>query len=413
MTWPMVAIHSILLKNGKVLQFDGWQQPEPTQVWDPTTQTFTNQTAPDSIFCSGVAELPDGRVLVVGGYGGLSTGKIGIVDTTIFDPTTSTRGPGSPTCTVRAGTRTSPSSPTAATSRSAGTPPTRTTWADNPEVYDPTTNTWTVLSNVNTSQVHEEEYPFSYLVPNGDVFTIGPSEDKSFLLDVPNQTWTQVGGSSGVVNGSSVMYRPGKILYSGGTNTQDSNSPANATTAVIDLNAQTPTWRQTSPMLHARVYHTLTMLPDGTVLAVGGEPTWGQTGTTETTGGVLQSEIWNPDTETWSPAAPTATTRGYHSTAVLMPDGTVLIGGSGHANPGYPGPELVADLFAAVSVQGPAADDRLGARRCFVRFDNSGRPRRMARRSARSTWCRWARTPISPTWTSTSCRSASPRPLTG
>ena len=35
MSWPMVAIHSILMKNGKVLQFDGWQQPEPTQVWDP------------------------------------------------------------------------------------------------------------------------------------------------------------------------------------------------------------------------------------------------------------------------------------------------------------------------------------------------------------------------------------------
>ena len=39
MNWPIVAIHSILLDNGKVLQFDGWQQPEPTQVWDPSTQT--------------------------------------------------------------------------------------------------------------------------------------------------------------------------------------------------------------------------------------------------------------------------------------------------------------------------------------------------------------------------------------
>ena len=86
----MMAIHSILLHNGKVLQFDGWQQPEPTQVWDPATQTFATQTAPDSVFCSGMAELPDGRVLVVGGYGGLSTGQIGIVDTTIFDPTTNT-----------------------------------------------------------------------------------------------------------------------------------------------------------------------------------------------------------------------------------------------------------------------------------------------------------------------------------
>ena len=42
-------------------------------------------------------------------------------------------------------------------------------WADTPEVYDPTTNTWTVLTGISTSQVHEEEYPFSYLIPNGNV----------------------------------------------------------------------------------------------------------------------------------------------------------------------------------------------------------------------------------------------------
>ena len=125
-------------------------------------------------------------------------------------------------------------------------------------------------------------------------------------------------------------------------------------------------------MIHARVYHTLTMLADGTVLAVGGEPTWGQTGSTETTGGMLPSEIWNPDTQTWSPCAPIAATRDYHSTAILMPDGTVLVAGGGHANPGYPGPELVADLLAAVPVQRPPADDRLGARRGHLRFDDHG-----------------------------------------
>ena len=69
-----------------------------------------------------------------------------------------------------------------------------THWADTPEVYDPATNTWTLLTGVSTSQVHEEEYPFSYLPPNGKVFTIGPVEDVSFFLDVNNKTWTPVGG---------------------------------------------------------------------------------------------------------------------------------------------------------------------------------------------------------------------------
>ena len=123
--------------------------------------------------------------------------------------------------------------------------------------------------------------------------------------------------TGGITNGSSVMYRPGKILYSGGTTTQDSSSPAHATTAVIDLNAQTPTWRQTAPMNYARVYHTLTMLADGSVLAVGGEKTWGQTGQTEVSGGVLPSE--GPRQRCWralrtlqpaSAAAPAASPSG-------------------------------------------------------------------------------------------------------
>jgi hypothetical protein len=141
------------------------------------------------------------------------------------------------------------------------------------------------------------------------------------------------------------MYLPGKILYSGGAANLNPTTPAAATTATIDLTAATPQWTQTAPMAHARIYHTLTMLADGTVLAVGGEPTAGQTGQTEVSGGVLPSEIWNPSTQTWSPAAATGTTRGYHSTALLMPDGTVLVGGSGHANAGFAG-QLSSQVYS-------------------------------------------------------------------
>jgi hypothetical protein len=45
---------------------------------------------------------------------------------------------------------------------------------------------------------------------------------------------------------------------------------------------------------------------------------------------VLPTEIWNPNTETWSPAAPIAAARNYHSTAILMPNATVLLAGGGH-----------------------------------------------------------------------------------
>ena len=323
----MVALSSILMDNGSFIFWDGWQQPEPTEVWNPASPTtFTTINAPDSVFCDGAAQLPDGRILVVGGYGGLSTGQIGIVDTNIFDPSTNTWTRVAnmhlprwyPTLTELADGRYVAIS---------GNSTDSSHWADTPEVYDPTTNTWTLLSGVSTSQVHEEEYPFSYLIPNGNVLNIGPSEDVTHELNVDNQTWTALGGQSGVVNGSSIQYLPGKILYSGGASSVIGTEPAQGTTAVLDTTAANPQWTQSAPMLDARVYHTLTMLANGQVLAVGGEQTSDQSVATT---GVLPTEIWDPTSETWSAAAPIATARNYHSTAVLMPSGQVLVAGGGH-----------------------------------------------------------------------------------
>jgi Domain of unknown function (DUF1929)/Fibronectin type III domain/Kelch motif len=325
--FPMVAISSILMDNGSFIFWDGWQQPEPTEVWNPATpQAFTTINAPDSVFCDGAAQLPDGRILVVGGYGGLSTGQLGIVDTNIFDPATNTWTRVAnmklprwyPTLTELADGRYVAIS---------GNSTDANTWADTPEVYDPTANTWTLLSKVSTSQVHEEEYPFSYLIPNGNVLNIGPSEDVTHELNVDNQTWTSVGGASGVVNGSSIQYLPGKILYSGGASSVIDTEPSQTTTAVLDTNVANPQWQQTAPMNYPRTYHTLTMLANGQVLAVGGESTSDQSVVTT---GVLPTEIWDPASEKWSVAAPIGAARNYHSTAVLMPDGRVLVAGGGH-----------------------------------------------------------------------------------
>jgi Domain of unknown function (DUF1929)/Fibronectin type III domain len=340
--WPFEAIHLFLLSTGHVLAFDGWQQPEPTYVWNPTTQAFTSTTAPDSIFCSGMAQLPNGEVMTVGGYGGLTTGNLGIVDTSVFNPATETWTRMANMHTPRWYpdiTELADGDYVAISGNSTGPE----TWANTPEVYDPTANTWTQLTKVSTSQIHEEEYPFSYLAPNGNVFTIGPSEDVSYELNVANQTWTATGGPSGITNGSSVMYRPGKILYSGGAPSVTETTNSVASTSTIDLTAATPKWQQIAPMHNDRIYHTLTMLADGTVLAIGGAANSDQDVITT---GVLPTEIWNPATETWSTAAPIAAARNYHSTAILMPNATVLVAGGGHPNGlGDPG-QLSAQIYS-------------------------------------------------------------------
>jgi hypothetical protein len=343
MNWPLVGVHSILLNTGKLLEWDGWQQPQPTSVWDPVSQTFpTTLNAPGSIFCAGNAHLPDGRIISAGGDGVFTTGQLGLATTAIFDPATSTWTKAADMNVPRW----YPSLTELADGRYvaiSGNSKDAKTWADTPEVYDPATNKWTLLTGVSTPQVHEEEYPFSFLVPSGKVFTIGPSEDNSFLLDVDNKTWTQVGGASGITNGSAVMYRPGKILYSGGAPEIDVDSPAASTAAVIDLTQANPTWQRVAPMNHTRDYHTLTNLPDGTVLAVGGEDSSDQSIVTK---GELTAEIWDPSTQTWTEEASMAAARNYHSTAILMPDGRVLIAGGGHYQDGVGPGQYSAQFYS-------------------------------------------------------------------
>ena len=107
------------------------------------------QTAPDSIFCSGMAQLPDGRMLVIGGYGGLSPATSGSSTRTSSTPRP-TPGPEWPTCTPP---RWYPDLTELADGRYvaiSGNSTDASTWADTPEVYDPATNTWTLL----TGRVH-------------------------------------------------------------------------------------------------------------------------------------------------------------------------------------------------------------------------------------------------------------------
>ena len=77
-------------------------------------------------------------------------------------------------------------------------------------------------------------------------------------------------------------------------------------------------------MAYPRTYHTLTLLPDGNVLATGGSQT-----TDPGSQPVYAAEIWNAQTENWSTLSSGQRARSYHETALLLPDGRVLVAGSG------------------------------------------------------------------------------------
>ncbi|ATL30550.1 kelch motif-containing protein [Streptomyces formicae] len=69
------AIHAALLHTGKVLIVAGSGNEQKkfdagsfdTILWDPKNDTFKKIDTPEDFFCSGHAQLPDGRLLVAGG----------------------------------------------------------------------------------------------------------------------------------------------------------------------------------------------------------------------------------------------------------------------------------------------------------------------------------------------------------
>ncbi|HEY4648649.1 MAG TPA: galactose oxidase early set domain-containing protein, partial [Gemmatimonadales bacterium] len=114
-----------------------------------------------------------------------------------------------------------------------------------------------------------------------------------------------------------------------------------STAELIDLNQPQPSWRYTESMRYARRQFNATLLPDGQVLATGGTSA---PGFSDPGGAVHAAELWSPVTGQWRVLASNQTTRVYHSTTLLLPDGRVLHSGSGDG-PGLPR-ELNAEIFS-------------------------------------------------------------------
>jgi hypothetical protein len=190
-------------------------------------------------------------------------------------------------------------------------------------------------------------YPHLFVLPNGKILLSSTFEGaiKAQVLDVNAQTWTTV-DETAVQGGSAAMYLPGKIITSGlGTigGAGVTGIPSASTTFVLDMMQQFPAWRQTPSMAFKRDYHNLTILPDGNVLVTGG----GQTsGATDVSTAVLTPEMWSPVAETWVPMANAQIPRLYHSTALLLPDGRVLVSGGGRTN-GVGGGTVATDRLNA------------------------------------------------------------------
>ncbi|HJU47413.1 MAG TPA: LamG-like jellyroll fold domain-containing protein, partial [Gaiellaceae bacterium] len=348
-SWPIVAVHMSLEPTGQVFMLDGFgNAPNSERLWNPATGTFQGVPYGRNLFCAGHIQLYDGRTLIVGGH---ITANEGLADTTLFDPVSKTYVRGQdmsvgrwyPTVTqLPDGRVLTLAGDNIQQDRPGAEHPFSDASVDSlPSVYDPKVNTWTDLQN---ARLTSPLYPYLFVLSDGRVVDAGPDRTTR-ILDPATWTWSTVATSS-FDGHSAVMYRPNKIMKSGTWADPDffgaSTYNANGATAVIDMSAPTPAWRNTASMALGRSYHNLTLLPDGTVLASGGMST---SDGTDLTKAVKPAEIWNPDTETWTTVASLQDGREYHSTALLLPDGRVLMAGGG-ALPGRATDQLTGEIYS-------------------------------------------------------------------
>ena len=359
----IVAIHSTLMPTGKILFFYnnpsfGDEELGRVMVWDPVTKTGVRRDVPANIWCAGQTLLADGRVLVVGGnlqYQTDTTAFKGLNQIWIFDPWTETwtRGPNMrhgrwyPTATRMADGRVLI---TAGWDESGGGAS-----ANNRdiEVYTPAADG----KGPGTVQLVGSEdidyYPHQFQLPDGRVLIAGPRIDDTFyvnrdqnyaLSDAPDLKRDRAYGfSAGVL-------LPGPALRARARSCSSAAAGRTPRAATSPTGRPRPP-RASTPPSQARpgscghrcrsrgATSTASSRPTATSSRSAATPRAPATATSE------ESLLYDPGANSWTPLASQAEPRGYHSTALLLPDASVLSAGD-DTDPGGGPSNDVAEIFS-------------------------------------------------------------------
>lgn len=417
----IVAIHAALLptsEHGEILCFGDWNNPGPTthtrlfNVADETIAGFPMADLPTTnAFCGGQALLADGRLLVGGGtanwpdipadeplkpgephghhYNGERhcwiylprAAKWMPVGSFNFQPGSSTKGGG----------RWYPTLVTLGNGHAFATAGHPDVGDDHlgrhnnntPETYSPSLDKWKLLGGDITapSPINSDSYPRFHVLPNGLLFsdTAGIGPKRSF--DTATGKWVGVDVDDDAVDhdfydrgssASSVLlallpptYAPRVMMCNG------------AQAFRIDVD-DSPTWVPTSARTGAaagkvRHHACAVLLPTGSVFLSGGvSPSPGEG---QPVVPVLDPEIYDPGIdwpsadfsgdESWATfGEPAEVARGYHSSALLLPDGRVWTAGSTEGG--------IVDAESRIEIFSPDYVDEPGRPQITAAPDNVG-----------------------------------------
>jgi len=328
-----------LLPNGLVLlaggtNGSGTPGDEPAlntaEVYEalpPSVQTFTALTATMTTARGGhtATLLPNGKVLLTGGFNGSDT----VLNTAqLYDRTANTFTALTATMTIARCYHTATLLPTGQVLITGGsTNANGSANLDTAELYDPTANIFTALTATMTSSRVSHT---ATLLPTGRVLLTGgfngsdTALNTAELYDPTAETFTALTATMTSARGghTATLLPNGKVLLTGGFNGSDTNLN---TAELYDPVAETFT-ALTATMTSARDQHTATLLPNGLVLVTGGSTSAHDSPALNT------AELYDPVAETFTALTATMTSAREFHTATMLPNGLVLVTG-GSANP--------------------------------------------------------------------------------
>lgn len=384
----VLAVHAAVLPTGKVLFFAGsgnsaFRFADPhfgdttrafwtSVVWDPSIEPGSAQTSffhPDTLrdaagrpvdfFCGGDTFTPAGNVLAAGGtasYPGAGHGFFGRPDAAIFDVQTEQWGHRP----AMAHGRWYPTVLTTGDGELLAAAGLSETSAGNPtlELYSSPSNAWQPLNREPTVP-QLPLYAHLLLLADGSLFfTGGRMDDPSNVApgritiqhDPVNYTPNPGLQDPASRNQSaSVLLPPAQdqrvMILGGGPGDQ---TDATNTCDIIDLKAANPSFHPAAAMQFARMHLNAVILPDRTVLVVGGARR-----REDKMAPSVAAEVYDPATDHWTTLASASVPRLYHSIGLLLPDGRVVTA-SGNPNQGKqvgweppdPNEELRLEVFS-------------------------------------------------------------------
>jgi Galactose oxidase-like, Early set domain len=332
-------MHAALLANSSRILFWGYgQRADQSRLWDQATGLYTqpvNQPiaiAPDENLWSGAhAQLNDAQGTVLA-HGGFMTGG-GVSANTerrafLFDPTTNTFTAGANLHTGRFyPTTLTLADGTALTLFGEDHANAPGTGVQSLEIFTQGgAGSWSPAKTVPFNYFY---YPWTFLLPGGNLFIAGPQKParrfdptSSPIIDNPALQYNQISSQRGVnMDGTAVLlplrpphYEP-RVMILGG-----SAPDAQQTAEWIDLSVAAPAWQALPNLIMARDKVNSVLLPDGHVMIAGGIETLPDGGPVE---------IFDPeDPMSGFLLGPNMKhRRAYHSAAILLPDGSVIMGG--------------------------------------------------------------------------------------